>query len=395
MTVSTAQATRDCSPFWSMAFRPFFLMAGLWPVIALLLWILAFSQGIDLPSRFDPLSWHIHEMLFGFVLAAIAGFLLTAIPNWTGRSPIRGGALAGLAVLWLAGRVVCLVSAFAPFWLAPIVDLAFPFVLYTVALRELIAARNWRNLAVPTPVAVLGLADLLMHLESAGYPLPDGLGWRLGLAAIVVLISVIGGRIIPPFTRNWLIGHRGAIQLPRTHRVVEGLALGFLHAGIVAWAIWPTSRTVGVLLTFAAVFNLIRLAGWRGIATSAEPLLAILHVGYFWIVAGAGMLGVGLLIPAIPESAAIHAFTTGAVGTMILAVMSRVTLGHTGRRLAADNVTTFSYGAVLAGAVLRVTAAFVPAHMLILIVTSGILWAAGFLLFFLRYGSMLLTKRID
>lgn len=395
MTVSIVQTTKDGSLLWSLAFRSFFLMAGLWSVIALLLWIIVFSQDIDLPSRFDPLSWHIHEMLFGFVLAAIAGFLLTAIPNWTGRPPIRGIALAGLAALWLAGRIICLVSAFVPFWLAPIVDLAFPFALFAMALHELIAARNWRNLAVPAPVAVLGVADLLMHLESAGYPIPDGLGWRVGLAAVIILISVIGGRIIPAFTRNWLIGRGAGVKLPQTRGLIERLALGCLHAGLIAWAIFPTSRIVGMLLVLAAVFNLVRLFGWQGFRTCAEPLLAILHVGYFWILAGAAMLGIGLLTSAIPVTAAIHAFTAGAIGTMIVAVMTRVTLGHTGRKLVADRITTFLYMLVSAGAILRVAAAFVPADGLVLIVISGVVWSGGFLLFVLRYGRMLLTKRID
>jgi uncharacterized protein involved in response to NO len=378
-----------------MAFRPFFLMAGLWPVVALWLWIAAFTFGVDLPSCFDPLNWHIHEMLFGLVLAAVAGFLLTAIPNWTGRRPICGVALAGLTGLWLAGRIICLVSAFAPPWLAPIVDLAFPLALFAVARRELIAARNQRNLAIPAPIAVLGIADLLMHLEAAGYPVPVGLGWRLGLAAVIVLIAVIGGRIIPSFMRNWLIKRGAAMKLPRIHRGIDRLALGCLHAGLVAWAILPTSRTIGLLLIFASACNFIRLAGWRGFSTFAEPLLAILHVGYLWLVLGAAMLGVSLLSHTVPETAAIHALTSGAIGTMIVAVMSRVTLGHTGRMLVADRITTFLYIIVVAGAVLRVTAVFAPANILVLIVISAILWSGGFLLFVLRYGPMLITERID
>jgi uncharacterized protein involved in response to NO len=369
-------------------------MAGLWPAVVIPLWITVFALGVELPTRFDPLSWHIHEMLFGFVLAAISGFLLTAIPAWTGRRPIHGGALLGLAALWLAGRIVCLVSALTPSWLAAVVDLAFPAVLFSVALGELIAARNWRNLAVPMPVAVLGVADLLMYLESGGYPVPDGLGWRLGLAAVIILISVIGGRIIPSFTRNWLV-KRGASKLPRSHGLLDRLALGCLHTGLLAWAILPTSQAIGLLLVLAALFNFVRLAGWRGFATLAEPLLAILHVGYFWVVAGAAMLGISLLTHAVPQTAAVHALTAGAIGTMIVAVMSRVTLGHTGRMLVADRMTAILYSLVLAGAVVRVAAAFAPANVLLLITISAALWSGGFLLFALRYGPMLLTARVD
>lgn len=186
----------------------FFLAAALWAAFSLTLWIVLFETGSALPSRFDPLSWHIHAMLFGFVLAAIAGFILTAIPNWTGRRPIQGSALAGLVALWLLGRIACFVSAFLPLWFAAALDVAFPLVLSAVAAREIVAARNWRNLMMPFPIGVLGIADLLTYLERAGFGIPAGLGWRLAMAAIIALVSAIGGRIIPAFTRNWLVKRR-------------------------------------------------------------------------------------------------------------------------------------------------------------------------------------------
>src|SRR5665213_499244 len=195
---------RNVPAFLTQGVRPFFLAAGLWAAVALALWIVMLVMGIAVPSRFDPLTWHIHEMLFGFVMAAIAGFLLTAIPNWTGRLPVSGGPLALLAALWLLGRIACLVSALVPVWIATAADLTFPVALVGVVLREIIAGRNWRNLAVVAPVSVLGIANLLMHLEANGVAVPSGLGWRLGLAAVIVLISVMAGRIVPSFTRNWL-----------------------------------------------------------------------------------------------------------------------------------------------------------------------------------------------
>ena len=167
--------------------------------------MVVFFTGAALPTRFDPLTWHIHAMLFGFVLAAIAGFMLTAIPNWTGRPPIRGAALASLLALWLFGRVARLVSAFLQFWLAAGLDLAFPVVLCAVAAREIVAAHNWRNLMMPLPIGVLAIANLLMYLELAQFNVPTGLGWRLAIAAIIAFVSAIGGRIIPAFTRNWLV----------------------------------------------------------------------------------------------------------------------------------------------------------------------------------------------
>jgi uncharacterized protein involved in response to NO len=212
--------------------------------------------------------WHIHEMLFGFVLAAIAGFMLTAIPNWTGRTAIQGLPLAGLVLLWLLGRIACLLSALMPFWLAAVIDMAFPCVLFLVTAREIVAARNWRNLPMPAPIAVLGLADLLMYLETTGLGVPAGLGWRLGLAAIIMLISVIGGRIIPNFTRNWLV-KQGVTTGSHAHGLIDRAALGTLHAGLLGWAMLPAFRPLGALLLLAAALNLWRLARWRGNASRA------------------------------------------------------------------------------------------------------------------------------
>jgi uncharacterized protein involved in response to NO len=377
---------------WTMAFRPFFLMAGVWSSAALAGWIVMLTMGIALPSRFDPLTWHIHEMLFGFVMAAIAGFLLTAIPNWTGRAPISGWPLASLAALWLAGRIACLVSASIPFGLAATIDLAFPFVLCAVCAREIAAGRNWRNMPMPLPIAVLGIADLLMYLELAGFAVPAGLGWRLGLTAIVVLISVVGGRIIPTFTRNWLT-KRGTPVLPAGHGRVDVVALAALHAGMIGWAFFPKFSPVGGLLVVAAALNLWRLARWRGIVTLSEPLLTVLHAGYLWVVIGAALLGASMMSSQLPEAAAIHALTAGAIGTMTLGVMTRVSLGHTGRALAADRITTLIYLLVILAAAARVTAAIgsLPA----LLEISALLWIGGFGLFALRYGPMLLAPRAD
>jgi uncharacterized protein involved in response to NO len=394
MTMVFPSASLARSAMWTLAFRPFFLAASLWAALALMLWIGLFMTGTALPSRFDPLTWHIHAMLFGFVFAAIAGFMLTAIANWTGRPPVRGAALAGLLAVWLLGRILDLSSTFVPLWLTAAIDLAFPFLLSAIAAREIIAARNWRNLMMPVPIAVLGIADLLMYLELSGLEVPVGLGWRLALAAIIALITAIGGRIIPAFTRNWLVG-RGESRLPAGHGLVDRMALATLHAGLVGWAFLPASRLVGGLLLLAALVNLWRLARWRGWATAAEPLLAILHAGYAWIVMGAALLGAGLLSNLVPEAAAIHAFTAGAIGTMVLAVMTRVSRGHTGRPLHSDRTTSLIYAAVTFAGVTRVAAALWTAFSMPLLGSSALLWVASFLLFAAAYGPMLVSPRID
>ncbi len=380
-------------PLLMLAFRPFFLLASLWSVVAMLIWIVSLQVGTMLPSRFDPLTWHIHEMLFGFVPAAIAGFLLTAIPTWTGRRPIQGGLLASLIGLWILGRLAVLLSGWLPIWLSTIVDVSFLLALSATAAKEIIVSGNWRNVAMPVPVLVLAVANLLMHLEIAGAAVSPGLGWRLGLAAIMILISVIGGRIIPAFTRNWLV-NRSSQHLPAPHGLLDGVSLGLLHAGLVGWAFAPQFEPLGVLLILAALANCPKLLRWQGLRTSAEPLLVILHVGYLWLIGGSALLGASMLTNIIPLSAAIHAMTAGTIGTMILAVMTRVSLGHTGRPLHADRITTLVYMLVTAAAVVRIGAGFSAASYMLLLELSAALWFAAFGMFIVRYAPFLISARV-
>ena len=360
-------ASRSMPILLTQGFRPFFLAAGLWSAAALALWIVLF-------------------------VTAIAGFLLTAIPNWTQRRPINGGPLALLAALWLVGRIACLVSALVPPWLAVAADLSFPVGLLGVIAREIVAGRNWRNLPMVAPVTVLGIANLLMHLEADGVAVPAGLGWRLGVAAVIVLISVMAGRIVPSFTRNWL-AKRLVPNLPSAHGWIDQTALGALHAGLFGWAFFPAFRAVGLLLLLGAALNLWRLLRWRGGATAAEPLLLVLHIGYAWLVLGAALLGLAVLDADLPQSAGIHALTAGAIGTMILAVMTRVTLGHTGRDLSADRVTGLIYVLVTLAAITRVAAAFGADWTIALLIVSAGCWIAAFGLFVVCYGPMLLFPR--
>ncbi|MBS0581087.1 MAG: NnrS family protein [Proteobacteria bacterium] len=381
------------SPFLSCGFRPFFLAAALWSAASLAVWISVIMVGVALPSRFDPLSWHIHEMLFGFVMAAAAGFLLTAIANWTQRPPVGGMSLAVLGLLWLAGRVACLLSASLPAVVVVAADLAFPALLLVVVARELVLAHNRRNLPLVLPLAILGLANLFMHLAALGAPLPAGLGWRLGLAAIVVLISVIGGRIVPTFTANWLRQH-GRPAPAGVTRLRERLTLGTLNLGMLAWAFAPNLRPVGALLLLAAALNAWRLSRWGGWLARAEPMLLVLHVGYAWLVLGTGLLGFTLLGIAVPQAAAIHALTAGAMGTMVMALMTRVTRGHTGRVLRADPPTVTLYALVTLAALTRVAAALIASSATTLLLASALLWMAAFAGFVLVYGPMLLSARV-
>ena len=355
-------------------------------------WTLMLITGMSLPSRFDSLAWHIHEMLFGFVMAAIAGFLLTAIPNWTARQPVNGLMLGFLATLWILGRAACMVSQWLPEWLPVSIDLLFPVVLVAIISRELIVARNQRNIPMIAPVVILGIANLLMHLEAIGVNVPAGLGWRLALSAVLVLVSLIGGRIIPNFTRNWLKA-RQLEQLPVAHGRIDSVALGTLHVGLFGWAFLPTFWPVGLLLILAGMLNLLRLVRWHGTKTTSEPLLLILHIGYGWLCIGAALLGISVLSASFPVSAGIHALSVGAIGTMILAVMTRASRGHTGHALTADHITVVIYGCVTTAAVVRIGAAVLPEYAMSLLFAAAILWTVAFLLFVFRYGPMLIYPR--
>jgi uncharacterized protein involved in response to NO len=299
-----------------------------------------------------------------------------------------------LAALWLLGRAACGFSAALPLWLAAAVDLAFPFAVAALVLREILAARSWRNLPMPLPVVILGLADLLVWLELGSVDLPPGLGWGLGLAAVLTLVSAVAGRIIPAFTRNWLMRHDPARRFA-PNRMLDRVASASLHTGLLGWAIFPASRFVAALLLVAAALNLWRLANWQGWTVRREPLLAILHVGYLWVIAAAALLGGAMLTTAIPQAAAVHAGTSGAIGTMILAVMTRVARGHTGRPLQADAVTTAIYGLIVSAGIVRVAAAFLPALSMPLLSVSALFWVGGYGLFVAAYAHMLLGERAD
>lgn len=388
---------RPSAVFLSQGFRPFFLMTASWAAMALVIWLTAFAVGLEIPSRLDPMSWHVHEMLFGFVMAAVAGFLLTAIPNWTGRLPVHGLPLGSLVSLWLIGRLATFCSGHLPVVAGILLDLAFPAALIAIAAREIVAGRNWRNLVMLVPVSVLGLANLLMHLEAAGVDVPVGIGWRLGLGAVLVLIAVVGGRILPSFTRNWLAKRRDN-GLPAAFGAVDRAALLGIVLVLPAWALLPENAVVGGLLLVVAALHAWRLVRWQGLATGPEPLLLILHLGYAWLPLGLGLLGLatldlGGMATGVPQSAAIHALTAGNAATMILAVMTRATRGHTGRDLVSDRMTNGIYLLITLAAATRVAAAFAPDLTMPLLTVSAAFWVASFLLFVIAYGGMLFGPR--
>ena len=374
-------------------FRPFFLGGASWALIALVLWLCTLAGAITLPTAFDPLAWHRHEMLFGFVGAVIAGFLLTAIPNWTGRLPIAGPPLLGLFGLWLVARLAVLNSLEVGTAGAAVLDVGFYFVLAGLAGREVLAAKN-RNVPIVGMVVLFGIANGIDHAASLGLLSDDGLGWRSGLSLVVVMISLIGGRIIPSFTRNWLSKQGVREGLPGQPTRYDLATIAVTAAGFVLWVAAPVSAAAGLVLAAAGTMQFARLVRWKGYRTVRDPLVIILHMGYLWVPIGMILLAASILDPSIPRSGAIHALTAGAMGTMILAVMTRATLGHTGRELRANLATTVLYALVTLGAVLRVSAPLDLVDYTIAMRCSALAWGAAFLLFVFAYGPILMRPRV-
>lgn len=397
MTRTTAEQMRQWRgpAILSFGFRTMFMLAGLWAVAAMGLWILMLSDSIALPTRFDPVTWHTREFLFGYLGAVIAGFLLTAVPNWTGRLPVVGWHLAGLAVLWLLGRVAVLISIHLPVWAVMSADMSFMLVLWAVILREIVAGRNWKNLPVLILVGLLMVANLIFHTEAAaGAYAPRGFGLRLGLSVVLVLVVLIGGKIIPAFTRNWL-AKQGAKRLPTPPmQRFDILTLALTIVAMIGWTVAPdTAPTAAGLLVMAAL-HMIRLARWRGIATGAEPLVWVLHVAYAFVPLGAALTALATLAPdLLPRAAAIHVWTAGAIGLMTLAVMTRASLGHSGRDLHATPATTFAYCVLIASVAARVLADLTFDLRSLFLDASAALWIVAFATFVMAYGPMLATSK--
>jgi uncharacterized protein involved in response to NO len=374
----------------SAGFRTFFPAAGLWACLAMLLWALMLHGVLALPSAFHPVVWHLHELLFGFVAAAIAGFLLTAIPNWTGRPALSGAPIGVLFLLWLLGRVAVATSAWIGPALAMVADLAFLLALAAFVARELLAAGSRRNLPVVAVLALLIVANALIHAGVYLGPAWVAAGERLAIAVIVALISLIGGRIIPNFTGNWLRKRRAPALPPAAGRFdVVVLVAGIL--ALLVWVIAGLTQAVGVALLIAGLLHAVRLARWRAQDTLAEPLLWILHLGYAWLVAGLLMLGWAAWMPQL-ASTAIHVLTAGAMGTMIAAVMTRASLGHTGQPLTAGAGTIAVYLLVTFAAVTRIAAPFLGMMRGPALDLAATAWIAAFALFVVLYAPLYLRR---
>jgi uncharacterized protein involved in response to NO len=378
-------------------FRPFFLAAALQAMFGVLVWTAIWLGALPAPLWLTPAWWHGHEMVFGFVAAAIAGFLLTATPVWTGRAALCGAPLAALVALWAAGRVAMLGAGVLPPWGVGAVDAAFLPALALVLARTLWRSGQVRNYGIVLLVAVLALANAAMHAAAIGL-LPASAAaraLRLGVDGVVVLLLVVGGRITPAFTANAL-RRLGDASLPRSFPWLDRATIGAAALFALADLVARGTAWCGAAALVAGVAAACRLLGWRGWAARSDALVWSLHAGMAW--AAAGLIGIGAadLGAPIPEVAGLHALTAGAMGLMILAVMTRVGLGHTGRPLTLPKWAVASYVLVQVGALLRVAAPFFAGEdQRLLLLCAGLAWAAAFGWFAALYAPILTRPRID
>jgi len=390
MSDPKARRRYDGPALLSFGFRPFFLAGALWAVVAVMLWLPQYFGEVTLNMAFQPLDWHAHEALFGYVAAIVTGFLLTAVPNWTGRLPLQGRPLLLLLAVWFFGRVAVAFSAHIGWVAAAIVDCAFLALVCAAVAREIIAGKNWRNLKVLIFVGLLFAANVFFHVEahlqgSATY------GRRFGVAATIALVMLIGGRVIPSFTHTFL-QRRGAGRLPITFNRFDAFCIAGSVAALAGWVLSPDNKIVGLLLIAAGLLNLFRLARWAGDRTSGEALVLILHLAYLFVPLGFVLSGLAAWT-GIPMSAGLHAWAVGSIGVMTLAVMTRASLGHTGQALHAGRGVQTVYAAVLLAAAARIFAALAPQWSFVSLHVAAFAWAIAFLGFILTFGGALLRPR--
>jgi uncharacterized protein involved in response to NO len=375
----------------SYGFRPFFFLGAAYAGIGILIWLPLLLGDIRLPTAFSPLDWHIHEMLYGYLPAVMTGFLLTAIPNWTGRLPLQGAPLAALAALWIVGRVaVCMSQLVGPL-AAGAIDCSFLFFVAAAAAREVIAGRNWRNLPPVAIVLIFFAGNVIFHVEDRLNGIAS-FGARIGIAAAIALISLVGGRVIPSFTHNWL-SRENPGRLPAPFGPFDVAVLVVSVAALVLWIVLPNWHGTAAAMLIAGAGQAVRLARWAGDRTLRDPLVFVLHVGYAFVPVGFVIVAGAIVLPqTIPLSAGLHAWTAGAIGTMTLAIMTRASLGHTGRTLSAGRLTQAIYFLVIAAAVLRIAAAFAPASTALLH-AAATAWIGAFWMFAIGYGPALFRPR--
>ena len=373
---------------FALGFRPFFLLAGLAGLLLMANWVSGFISGVSVSSQYPATSWHSHEMIYGYATAVIAGFLLTSVRNWTGVPTPTGTWLALLALLWLAGRLLPLLPFASESWLG-VVDLAFLPVLALAVALPIVRVRQWRNLVFVPLLLLLTTGNALFHAGLAGW-LAGGvtLGIQLGLDIVILLITIMAGRVVGFFIE------RGLGAKVRQWRWAEALAVGGTAAYFLA-EFFLQGMPLALIAWVAVIGHLARLVGWYQVALWRVPLLWVLYLGYAWVLVGFIFMGLEPM-HLVGASLAIHSFTAGAIGVMTLGMMARVSLGHTGREMRSHRLTDLAFVLINLAAASRVFLPLLaPALMLSAIKLAGVLWALAFTLFLIVYAPMLIRARVD
>lgn len=388
----TEQPSYRGPAFLSYGFRPFFLSAALFAGVAIPVWALILTGWTDSPFRYAPRDWHVHEMLFGFLPAVITGFLLTAMPNWTDRPPLRGTPLLALLALWLAGRLTIAMPWPTPL-VSALIDAGYLAVLAAIVWREIIAGKAWDRAPIGIVISLYAAANILFHVLALGGSETD-LPERMAIALMMLLLTLIGGRVTPSFTSDYLAERGRPDQLSSFSRF-DGLTILLTAVAALSWVIQPQAITTGWFLIIAGLANIVRLSRWRGWATWREPIVLILHVGYGWLAFSLLIIGGSILGFGLKPADAVHALTTGAVGAMTMAVMTRASLGHTGRPKEADRLTVLIYMLVNLGALLRVFGPMTGLPANLMLGAAAAAWSAAYLLFAAVYGPYLTRPSLD
>lgn len=379
-------------PILKQGFRPFFLAACLWAIVVVLGWISVFISPVRPNFGLPMLVWHQHELLFGYAGAVIAGFLLTASANWASRPALSGGPLLVLFSLWMAARLALLLPLGAvPVPFLAVLALAFPVLLITLVTRELVLGDARKNLIVVGIVGLYALADGVFFLELYLGKIPV-IGIRSGIGALLLLLMLIGGRVVPAFTRNWM-KKRGATNLPAEFSRFDSVTVAVSAITLLAWIALPSSVALAVMMIVAGLLNAVRLGRWQSHRTLTEPLVWVMHIAYAFIPAGFLLNGLSILQPSLaPGAIAIHVWTIGAVNLMCLAVMTRASLGHMGQPLKADRLIVSIYALSLLCIVARVAASYGLVYQYML-TASALAWCAAHAVFVVRYGRGFVTQR--
>jgi len=380
---------------FAYGFRPHFLLAGLAALVLIPVWALDVAYGVPLSSDWPPTLWHAHEMLFGFIASAVAGFLLTAVPSWTGQKGFAGAPLVVLSALWLAARLMIASSSYWPRSLTAAVDLAFLPLLAALVARPLLRSQN-RNTPLLLVLGLLWLTNLAFHVALMGHNQPLALhAILIGIDLLLVLVTVIGGRIVPAFTATALRaqGLQNAVSSSSGLTIAAVVGMGAMTVGDL---FVPDSRLAGGLAAAAAIIQGWRFTQWGVLRTLRQPIVWVLHVAYLWLPVGLALKAIALLNGAAFSAFWLHALTMGTLATMILGVMTRASLGHTGRPLSAHALTAASYLLLLGAVLVRVFGlATVPVSYPTVIAAAAFLWSAAFLLFVVVYAPILCSPRAD